>query len=110
MMAEHKPRILVVDDEPQILRVLRRGLESQGFEVATTPEEYDLLTFMISNHGRVLTHRAILTAVWGANSSEQPEYLRVFMGQLRKKIEADPRNPRYLLTEPWIGYRFAPAA
>ena len=232
-MTEHKARILVVDDEPQILRVLRRGLESQGFDVSTapdaesgldifkatatnlivtdlrlpgmggtelcarvrqsstvpiivlsvkgdettkvqafdagaddyvtkpfgidellariralmrraaaapaslhtplevgdfkvepdqrritvagrelhlTPKEYDLLTFMISNHGRVLTHRAILTAVWGANSSEQPEYLRVFVGQLRKKIEKDPRDPRYLRTEPWIGYRFTPSA
>ena len=230
-MSEHKPRILVVDDEPQILRVLRRGLEGQGFEVATapdaesgldifkasafnlivtdlrlpgmggtelcgrvrqsstvpiivlsvkgdettkvqafdagaddyvtkpfgieellariralmrrsaaapaslqgplevgdfrvepdqrritvrerevhlTPKEYELLTFLISNHGRVLTHRAILTAVWGANSSEQSEYLRVFVGQLRKKIEKDPRNPKHLLTEPWIGYRFDP--
>ncbi|MBI2678547.1 MAG: response regulator transcription factor [Candidatus Koribacter versatilis] len=232
-MNEHKPRILVVDDEPQILRVLRRGLEGQGFEVATapdaesgldifkasafnlivtdlrlpglggtelcgrvrqsstvpiivlsvkgdettkvqafdagaddyvtkpfgieellariralmrrsaaapaslqaplevgdfrvepdqrrisvrerevhlTPKEYELLTFLISNHGRVLTHRAILTAVWGANSSEQSEYLRVFVGQLRKKIEKDPRNPKHLLTEPWIGYRFDPVA
>ena len=231
-MTEARARILVVDDEPQILRVLRRGLESQGFDVATasdgesgldifkasavnvivtdlrmpgmggaelcgrvrqsstvpiivlsvkgdeatkvqaldagaddyvtkpfvieellariralmrraaaapaslqaplevgdlrvepdqrrirvrdrelhlTPKEYDLLTFLISNHGRVLTHRAILTAVWGANSSEQSEYLRVFVGQLRKKIERDPRKPRYLLTEPWIGYRFDPA-
>jgi two-component system KDP operon response regulator KdpE len=231
-MSDPKPRILVVDDEPQILRVLRRGLESQGFEVATapdaesgldifkatavnlivtdlrmpglggaelcgrvrqsstvpiivlsvkgdettkvealdagaddyvtkpfgieellariralmrraaaapaslqaplevgdfrvepdqrrirvrgselhlTPKEYDLLTFLVSNHGRVLTHRNILTAVWGANSSEQSEYLRVFVAQLRKKIEKDPRNPRHLLTEPWIGYRFDPA-
>ena len=54
--------------------------------------------------------RAILAAVWGQNSAEQSEYLRVFVGQLRKKIEQDPRNPRYLLTEPWIGYRFQSTA
>jgi two-component system KDP operon response regulator KdpE len=231
-MNESKPRILVVDDEPQILRVLRRGLEGQGFEVATapdaesgldifkatavnliisdlrmpglggvefcarvrqsstvplivlsvkgdeatkvqaldagaddyvtkpfgidellarirallrravgtpnavqgtleagefiaepeqrrisvrgrelhlTPKEYDLLLFLIANHSRVLTHRAILSAVWGTNSAEQSEYLRVFVAQLRKKIERDPRRPKYIVTEPWIGYRFDPA-
>jgi two-component system, OmpR family, KDP operon response regulator KdpE len=56
----------------------------------------------------VLTHRTLLEAVWGGASQEQPEYLRVFMGQLRKKLEADPSNPKYLVTEPWVGYRFNP--
>jgi len=55
-----------------------------------------------------VTHRKLLAAVWGANSTEQPEYLRVFIGQLRKKIEADPGSPSYILTEPWVGYRFEP--
>ena len=55
-----------------------------------------------------LTHRTLLEAVWGEASQEQPEYLRVFMGQLRKKLEPDPSNPRYLVTEPWVGYRFNP--
>jgi two-component system KDP operon response regulator KdpE len=56
----------------------------------------------------VLTHRALLTAVWGANSMEQPEYLRVFIGQLRKKLEPEAGSPKYLQTEPWVGYRFDP--
>ena len=55
-----------------------------------------------------MTHRALLAAIWGPNSTEQPEYLRVFVGQLRKKIEPDPSTPKYLLTEPWVGYRFEP--
>ena len=59
--------------------------------------------------GKVVTHRALLVAVWGANATEQPEYLRVFVGQLRKKIEPDPSKPQYILTEPWVGYRFTPS-
>ena len=66
-----------------------------------------LLTLLVTHAGRVLTHRTILKAIWGSHGSEQPEHLRVLMGQLRKKIEPDPANPRYLLTEPWVGYRFA---
>jgi two-component system KDP operon response regulator KdpE len=56
----------------------------------------------------VLTHRAILNAVWGSNSVEQNEYLRVFVGQLRKKLEPEASSPKYILTEPWVGYRFEP--
>jgi two-component system KDP operon response regulator KdpE len=56
----------------------------------------------------VITHRALLAAVWGANSTEQPEYLRVFVGHLRKKLEAEEKTPRYIVTEPWVGYRFNP--
>jgi two-component system KDP operon response regulator KdpE len=66
------------------------------------------MQFFFANRGRVLTHRAILSAVWGSNSAEQSEYLRVFVGNLRKKLEVDPRRPRYIKTEPWIGYRFDP--
>jgi two-component system KDP operon response regulator KdpE len=87
----------------------QRHVSVSGKDLHLTPKEYDLLAFLMQNHGRVLTHRAILSAVWGENSAEQPEYLRVFVAQLRKKIEADPRHPRYLRTEPWIGYRFDPA-
>jgi two-component system KDP operon response regulator KdpE len=86
----------------------QRRVTVRGQELHLTPKEYDLLLFFLSNHGRVLTHRAILAAVWGANSAEQSEYLRVFVGQLRKKIEPDPRVPRYIVTEPWVGYRFHP--
>src|SRR5262245_60807 len=80
----------------------------RGSEVHLTPKEYELLVFLARNAGKVLTHRALLGAVWGGDYTEQTEYLRVFIGQLRKKIEADPAHPCYLLTEPWVGYRFNP--
>ena len=64
----------------------------------------------MSNHDKVLTHRSILSAVWGENNAEQSEYLRVFIAQLRKKIEKDSRSPRYIVTEPWVGYRFNPVS
>lgn len=78
----------------------------RGEELRLTPKEFDLLTFLIRNSGKVLTHRALLGAVWGGDYTQQNEYLRVFIGQLRKKIEPDPSKPRFILTEPWIGYRF----
>jgi len=81
-------------------------LRIQGKEVHLTPKEFDLLVYLARHPGKVVTHRALLAAVWGTNATEQPEYLRVFVGQLRKKIEADPARPRYILTEPWVGYRF----
>jgi two-component system KDP operon response regulator KdpE len=77
-------------------------------EVKLTPKEFELLVYFARHPGRVVPHRTILSAVWGPNSAEQPEYLRVFVGQLRKKIESDASKPRYLQTEPWIGYRFEP--
>ncbi|HEV8140066.1 MAG TPA: response regulator transcription factor [Pyrinomonadaceae bacterium] len=77
-----------------------------GEEVRLTPKEFDLLAHLVRNAGKVLTHRALLGAVWGGDYTEQHEYLRVFIGQLRKKIEQDPSNPHYILTEPWVGYRF----
>src|SRR6266542_4549145 len=72
------------------------------------PKEYDLMLHLVRHPGKVLTHRALLGAVWGGDATEQTEYLRVFIGQLRKKIEPDPSTPRYIVTEPWIGYRFNP--
>ena len=90
--------------EPHLRRVQVRGKE-----VRLTPKEYDLLLYFASNPERVLTRRAILEAVWGKNSAEQGEYLRVFVGQLRKKLERNPASPKYIKTEPWIGYRFEPA-
>jgi len=80
----------------------------RGEEVRLTPKEFDLLVYLARHSGKVMTHRALLAAVWGPNATEQPEYLRVFVGQLRKKIEPDPSTPRYILTEPWVGYRFTP--
>jgi len=79
-----------------------------GQTVRLTPKEFDLFVYMARHPNRVLRHKALLGAVWGEASEEQPEYLRVFMGQLRKKLESDPANPRYLVTEPWVGYRFNP--
>lgn len=79
-------------------------------EIRLTPREFELLTLLVSHAGRVLTHRSILKTIWGTHATDQPEHLRVLIGQLRKKIEPDPANPRYLLTEPWVGYRFADEA
>jgi two-component system, OmpR family, KDP operon response regulator KdpE len=79
-----------------------------GREVKLTPKEFDLLLYLSQHPHRVIPHRTLLAAIWGANSTEQPEYLRVFIGQLRKKIEFDPADPHYLLTERWVGYRFEP--
>jgi two-component system KDP operon response regulator KdpE len=85
-----------------------RRVHIDGREVRLTPKEFDLFVYMARHPSRVLTHATLLEAVWGEASQEQPEYLRVFMGQLRKKLEPDPSNPRYLVTEPWVGYRFNP--
>jgi two-component system KDP operon response regulator KdpE len=83
-----------------------RSVFVRGVEVHLTPKEYDLLVHFVQNAGKVLTHHTLLGAVWGGNYTEQGEYLRVFVGQLRKKIEPNPSSPRYILTEPWVGYRF----
>jgi two-component system KDP operon response regulator KdpE len=80
----------------------------KGREIHLTPKEFDLLLYLVQHPGTVVTHHKLLGAIWGGNYTEQTEYLRVFIGQLRKKIEADPANPKYILTEPWIGYRFQP--
>ena len=85
-----------------------RRVDARGQEIRLTPKEFDLFVYMARHPSRVITHRTLLEAVWGEASQEQPEYLRVFMGQLRKKLEPDPSNPRFLVTEPWVGYRFNP--
>lgn len=85
-----------------------RTVTVRGQKVHLTPKEFDLMVYLLRHPGRVLTHHALLGAVWGGDYTEQLEYLRVFIGQLRKKIETDPSNPKYILTEPWIGYRFDP--
>jgi two-component system KDP operon response regulator KdpE len=78
-----------------------------GKQIHLTPKEFDLLMHLARNANKVMTHRALLTAVWGAQSAHQPEYLRVFVGQLRKKLEAET-GKQYIQTEPWVGYRFVP--
>jgi two-component system, OmpR family, KDP operon response regulator KdpE len=79
----------------------------QGKPIHLTPKEFDLLLHLARHAGKVITHRALLTAVWGAQSAHQPEYLRVFVGQLRKKLDAET-GKQYIQTEPWVGYRFVP--
>lgn len=91
---------LVIDRER--FRVLHHGEE-----VRLTPKEFELLAYLAQRPGRVLTHRTILKAIWGPNAVDQPEHLRVLIGALRKKIEDDPSRPKYIVTEPWVGYRFA---
>jgi two-component system KDP operon response regulator KdpE len=78
-----------------------------GKPIHLTPKEFDLLLHLARHAGKVITHRALLIAIWGAQSAHQPEYLRVFVGQLRKKIEGDTGR-QYIQTEPWVGYRFIP--
>lgn len=94
--------------------VFRADVESrrvmvEGREIHLTPKEFDLLIYFMKNAGKVLTHRTLLAAVWGGNYVDQNEYLRVFVGQLRKKVESESAKPRFIRTEPWVGYRFDPS-
>ena len=91
----------------------RIDLDSRRVSVAErdirfTPKEFDLVVFFVNNSGRVLTHRTLLSAIWGDNYVEQSQYLRVFIGNLRKKLESTTGSKTYIVTEPWIGYRFSP--
>jgi two-component system KDP operon response regulator KdpE len=85
-----------------------RQVTVRGRDVHLTPKEYDVLKHLVANQGKPLTHRRLLQSVWGPDYGEETENLRVVINQLRKKIEADPARPKYILTEPWIGYRFQP--
>jgi len=80
----------------------------RGREVRLTPKEFELLVYLARRPGKVVNHRTLLGAIWGGQSTEQVEYLRVFVGQLRKKLEPEASSPQYILTEPWVGYRFEP--
>lgn len=101
------------EDEPVIstgeltLDLARRRVTVAGREVSLTPTEYEILKALAAHPGRVVTHRQLLCQVWGPESEEETHYLRVFMSQLRRKVEPDPSRPRYLLTEPGVGYRLA---
>ncbi|MEA2981094.1 MAG: two-component system, OmpR family, operon response regulator KdpE [Alphaproteobacteria bacterium] len=86
---------------------VRRRVTRGGVEIKLTPKEFELLSFLARHTGRVVTHRQILTAVWGPAHTEDTQYLRVYVGQLRHKIEEHPDDPRVVLTEPGIGYRVA---
>ncbi len=103
--AEQSQPIVVSDDltvDPSARHVI-----AQGRTVRLTPKEFDLLQYLLSNANKPIAHRKLLQSLWGAEYGEEVEYLRVFVSQLRKKIEANPAQPRYILTEPWVGYRFA---
>ncbi len=103
-----------VEHEAQIFRhgeleidFTSRRVTLSGNRVRLTPKEFDLLRFLVGHPNKPLPHRKLLQAVWGPDYGDEVEYLRVFVNQLRKKIEPTPSKPRYLLTEPWVGYRFA---
>ena len=98
-------------DEPIVnlgdlyIDLARRIVKVAGTEVHLTPTEYDLLKILVSHPGKVVTHRHLITGIWGAYDQEHSQYLRIYISQLRKKIELDPNQPKFILTEPGIGYR-----
>ena len=108
-------RRLPADGEPAIeIGALRIDLAARRVTVGTrevhlTPKEFDVLLYLAQHRGKVVTHRALLGAVWGGQSSEQTEYVRVFVNRLRKKLEPEADSPRYIVTEPWVGYRLEDA-
>jgi two-component system KDP operon response regulator KdpE len=87
-----------------------RHVAAHGTDVRLTPKEFDVLQYLVNNPGVSIPHSRLLQAVWGPEYGGEVEYLRVFINRLRKKIEPDPANPRYIVTEPWTGYRFQPAS
>jgi len=87
-----------------------REVRVAGREVRLSPKEFDLLAYFLRHPGKVITHRTLLANIWGGNYTDQSEYLRVFIRHLRKKIEVDPAKPRYIVTDPWVGYRFMPGS
>jgi two-component system KDP operon response regulator KdpE len=93
----------VIDFEGR--RVTASGKNMRDKTVRLTPKEFDLLRYLTLHPNRAIPHRELLQAVWGPDYGDETEYLRVFIKQLRKKIESDPANPKFLLTEPWVGYR-----
>lgn len=101
------------ESDPEVLNCggfkinfVTRRLEAKGQEIRLTPKEFDLLHYFARNPNRPIPHQRLLQAVWGPDYGGEVEYLRVFVNQLRKKIEPDPSHPRYILTEPWVGYSF----
>ena len=102
----HEPQATAIEVGDFRVDLEAHSVAVRGEPVRLTPKEFELLVFLVRNAGKVLTHRALLDAVWGRGHAEQVEYLRVFVGQLRKKVEPDPSRPRYILTDPWVGYRF----
>ncbi|WP_374628734.1 response regulator [Pannonibacter indicus] len=101
--AEAVPQVLETDG--LVIDTIRRIVSRDGSEIRLTPKEYDLLALLSRHAGRVVTHRILLTSVWGPAHGDDLQYLRIFIGQLRQKIERDPASPAILRTEPGVGYR-----
>jgi two-component system KDP operon response regulator KdpE len=95
----------IVSDELEIDFDTRR-VRAHGKDVRLTPKEFDVLRYLVAHAGKPVAHRELLQAVWGPDYGDEPEYLRVFINQVRKKIEANPARPKFIVTEPWVGYRF----
>jgi two-component system KDP operon response regulator KdpE len=102
---ESAPRLLVLGDVE--IDFEARKVSSKSGKVHLTPKEFDLLRQLLAEQGKVISHRKLLQSVWGPDYGDEVEYLRVFINQLRKKIEPDPSKPRFILTEPWVGYRLS---
>ena len=96
----------LIDSDTLQIDLAHHRVTQKGIEVHLTLTEFKLLAYLARNVGRVISHQAILARVWGLDHSERVEYLRVYIHQLRLKLEADPEHPRYILNEPGIGYRF----
>jgi two-component system KDP operon response regulator KdpE len=103
---EKEPEILVTDNGYLYMDIVRRQVRAGNQEIRLTPTEFELLQQLMLNAGKVLTHRALLRAVWGPEYGEEADYLRVYIRQLRLKVEVEPSRPQYILTEPGIGYVF----
>ena len=102
---EGAPESIVIEEVE--IKLATRRVVVQGRESRLTPKEFDLLQYLLANPNVALPHARLLQAVWGPDYGDEVEYLRVFVNQLRKKIEPNPAHPKFLLTEPWVGYRFA---
>lgn len=106
--AQNTEALSIIEEGDFRIDLESRNVAVRGQEVHLSPKEFELLLYFIRHPGKVLTHRTLLSSIWGGNYVEQTEYLRVFIRHLRKKIEQNPAKPRHILTEPWIGYRFNP--
>jgi len=98
----------IIEDGDFRIDLEKRTVAVRNRDVHLTPKEFELMLYLFQHSGKVLTHRTLLGKLWGGNFADQDEYLRVFISNLRKKIEPDPARPRYILTDPWVGYRFQP--
>lgn len=102
----HAPETTVVTTEDFTVDLLAKKARKGGRDVRLTPTEWHLLEILVTNPGRLVSQKQLLQEVWGASQSNKTNYLRVYMAQLRRKLETDPAHPRYLITEPGMGYRF----